>query len=190
MGIEDLDKLDAQFAGTDAAKRGSFDPIPVDAKVKVVVKNQKGAIVGANQTKVCKVTFETVLPDQYAGKRIWHDFWLTDANLKYLKRDLITLGWLNPDGSLPQGKLLSQLMSADNQSLIGLGAEVTVGQEPYSIVNQDTGQEEMRIKNTIKFFNSTYKYVPPPKDAGAPDTASPPDAPPTGQPGQDDDIPF
>jgi hypothetical protein len=185
MGLEDLDRLEAAFAKAEPAKSGGdYTPIPEDTRVKLVVINQKPAIVGAKQTPVCKITCEVVEPPQYAAKKIWHDFWLTEANAKYLKRDLIVLGWpgLTPEGKLVQGYRVTQLLQPNDNSLINLGAEVTVGIEEYSAVNQQTGAEERRVKNTIKFFNSTYKYSGPPKQKPA-EAGTPP-------PPSDDDLPF
>jgi hypothetical protein len=110
--------------------------------------DQKFVQVGQKQTPVCKVTFEVVSPKEYAGERpskIWHDFWMTVPNVSYLKRDLKILGW--------DGDRISILSQSDNASLIGLGADVTVGVEEYE--NKDG---EKRTKNTIKFFNAIYKH--------------------------------
>lgn len=194
-GLEDLGKLDAQFAGTEAASAGvgSFEVIPEDTKVAVIVKKQTGDMVGQNQTPVCKITFEVVAPAVYAKKKIWHDFWLTEANLKYLKRDLTTLGWQSPPNKP------TQLMQATDASLLNLGAQVTVGIEQYQAKDKQTGQllfvpvdgqqvPDMRKKNVIKFFNAPYKAAPP--AAPAPSMPPPAAIPPQVQPIPGDDIPF
>lgn len=208
VGLEDLDKLDAGWDGAQPAKPGGeFTVIPEDTEVYVVVSDQKPAIVGEKQTAVCKVTFEVVAPADWAGKPIWHDFWLTAKNLPYLKRDLGMLGW--------QGKP-SQLLENEDSSLVTLGAKVRVGVEQYQAKDKQSGQllytvvdgqqvPTMRTKNTIKYFDEPYKHAfpggegAPAGDEGAPDTASPPGTPPTRgsaagaqapQPAADDDIPF
>lgn len=146
---------------------GGWTVIPEGTKVKVVAMDQKYTEVGQKGTPVCKVTFEVVAPTQYAGPhpvKIWHDFWLTIPNVSYLKRDLEILGW--------QGEKLSILKQGDDGSMIGLGAEVTVGVEKY----QDK-HDETRTKNVIKFFNATYKHQGVGAEAGA--TSA-----------DDEDIPF
>lgn len=187
MGLEDLERLDGDWDNTQPAKAGGeYTVIPDDTKVKVVVSDQKPSIVGKNQTAVCKVTFEVVAPAEYAPKPIWHDFWLTPKNLPYLKRDLGILGW--------QGKP-SQLLASDDASLVGLGAEATVGVEEYQPNDKHTGapmvdgagQPVTRSKNTIKYFDGPYQHnaEAAPADAGAA-APGPADKP----PGPEDDIPF
>lgn len=188
MSLEDLDKLDAAFNSAEPAKGGGdYTPIPEDTRVKLVIMNQKPANVGQRQTPVCKITCEVVEPAQYAPKKIWHDLWLTEANVKYLKRDLIVLGWpgLTADGKPVQGYRITQLLQPNDASLMNLGAEVTVGIEVYKVVDQRTGEEVPRTKNIIKCFNTTYKYSGPPKALPAPQPAP---APQGALP--DDDIPF
>jgi hypothetical protein len=45
-----------------------------------------------NRTAGYKMTFEVVEPTEFAGRRFWHDCWLTPAALPQSKRDLGKLG--------------------------------------------------------------------------------------------------
>jgi hypothetical protein len=147
-----MNDLDSMFERVEAAQKGSFGVIPAKTKVKVKVIEQKFAYSSQKNTPGVKVVLE-VGDGDYAGKRIWHDFWLTEKNLPFLKRDLATLGF---DGKL------STLASETCQSLIGLGAEVTVDVEEYEAKNKETGQYEKRQKNRVAFWNNHWS---PPQDA-------------------------
>ena len=48
-----------------------------------------------------KLTFE-VQNDQYKGRKLWHDIWLTQASKAIAKRDLQKLGVTNPKEQLKQ----------------------------------------------------------------------------------------
>ncbi len=136
-----VDRLDKDYEEAEAADPGadSFDPIPDKTVVDVVVIEQKYDEVGENATSVCKATFE-VTTEKYIKKRIWHDFWLTEPNLTYLKRDLGLIGW--------EGKKLSALMNKTDTSLLRCAASVTVGIEKFKDRNGND-----RTKNVIKYFN-------------------------------------
>lgn len=144
----DLDSIDKAWTGaTPAAPGGTgFEPLPAGTKAKVAVMNQKPARVGDKQTPVCKVTFEVVEPTEYAGRRVWHDFWITVPNVPYLKRDLAILGW--------KGGKVSALMEETDASLINLGAVIEVDVEEYT--DRDGNP---RSKNVIRFFEAP--YTPP-----------------------------
>lgn len=138
--LNDLDKKYEQAEAADAGS-GNFDPIPEGKTVLVIAKEQKSDQVGEKGTPVCKVTFEVESPEEYAGKRIWHDFWLTENNFPYLKRDLgEKMGWTGKP---------SQLMEASDASVIGLKALATVGVESYVDKNGND-----RKKNIVKFFDA------------------------------------
>lgn len=138
--FEDLDKL---WKTTEPAPPGgsSFDPVPDGTEVAVIVTDQKFDRVGEKQTAVVKVTFEVAEPEQYRGKKVWHDFWLTSNNLKYLMRDLTLLGWRG---------LPSQLMKSDDSSLIALAVRVVLGVEEYTARDGVT----KKLKNTVAFFKA------------------------------------
>lgn len=170
---EDIDK--AWQNATPAAagsSGGNFEPIPEGTKVNLVVTDQKPKYVGGNQTPCCKVTFECA-DEAYADKKVWHDFWITGPNVDYLKRDLGVLGW--------KGDKLSDLMREEDNSLMALGANVTVGVETYEKV-MDSGDTQVRHKNVIKFFNAPFQYVPKGEGQAAPPAKAPPKAPPAGPP--------
>lgn len=153
MSMEELEKLDEAYAKAEAAKQGggggSFPPIPEGTHVKAVICDQKPAIVGEKQTAVCKVTFEVVEPEEYAGRRIFHDLWLTVKNAPYLKRDLTLLGW--------PGEKVTALMEESDSSLMCCGAELMTGE--VEVYTDKNGNE--RQKTTIAFLEKPFHYTPP-----------------------------
>lgn len=151
-----IDDLDNKFDQIEAAQRGSFGVIPAKAKVRVRVTSQKFDYSRQKNTPGVKVVLE-VGDGDYVGKKIWHDFWLTEKNLPYLKRDLATLGFT--------GKL-STLAQETNTDLIGLGAEITVDVEEYEAQNKETGQYEKRQKNKVAFWNTHWT---PPQESATPE---------------------
>lgn len=163
------DDIDKAWQTAEPAKAGgaAYDPIPEGTKVNLVITSQKPAYVGQNQTPCVKVVFECV-DEAYADRKVWHDFWVTEANVKYLKRDLGILGW--------KGQKLSDLMREKDTSLMCLGANATVGVESYEKV-LDSGEAVTRQKNTIQFFNETFTYVPKAEGKAAPAAAAAPKPP-------------
>ncbi len=150
--FDDIDK--AWGTQEPAPPGGNYPVIPNGTKgIRVAVIDQKADYIGGNETPDVKVTFEVVEPENFEGVRIWHDFWITRANVPYLKRDLLTLGW--------KGEKISALMDPNNADLIGLGAEVTVNEEEY----EKDGQK--RKKNTVRFFDAPWK-PPAPAEGEAP----------------------
>ena len=144
--LEDIDKAWVGAAPAPAGTGGAYDPLPAGTKAKLAITNQKPARVGQKNTAVCKVTFEVVEPADFAGRRVWHDFWITAPNVPYLKRDLGILGW--------KGVKLSQLMEEPDASLINLGAAVELDVEDYT--DRDGNSKS---KNIIKFFEAP--FTPP-----------------------------
>lgn len=147
-----MKELDTLFERTEAASRGSFGVIPDKTRVKVRVTSQKFDYSINKGTPGVKVVLE-VAEGEYESKKIWHDFWLTEKNLPYLKRDLATLGYA--------GKL-TILAQESCVELIGLGAEITVTVEEYEAQNKETGELEKRSKNKVAFWNS--HWSPPQED--------------------------
>lgn len=161
-----FDEIDKAFETTVPAAPMAgrdFSPLPEGSKVRLAVVNQQSAMVGANQTPVCKVTFEVMEPagkewnPDWKGRKVWHDLWITPANVQYLKRDLTILGWT--------GKKVSALMDPADSSLMALGAEVVLGIEKYT---DKEGNE--KSKNIIRFF--TGSWAPPVSDAEMPEPSS------------------
>lgn len=171
--VDELDKIDQAFSDTEPAPGGNFDPIPEGTEVAVVITNQKADRVGENQTPVCKVTFEVMEPETHKTKKIWHDLWITMNNVKYLKRDLATLGWKEAK--------LSQLLVENDHSLMCCGARVVTA-APEEYVDRNGNQ---RQKSVISYFKEHYEYTPTPAEAekGAPATAA-------AAPVKEEDIPF
>lgn len=136
--------LDDAFDRAEAASKGSGGGvIPDKTKVKVRVIEQKFFYSSQKNTPGVKVVLEVGEGD-YGGRKIWHDFWLTEKNIPYLKRDLATLGFTGKLSSLAQGA---------STDLIGMGAEITVAIEEYESQNKETGELEKRSKNRVAFWN-------------------------------------
>jgi hypothetical protein len=166
--LNTFDEIDKAFGQAEAAKpmSGGFTPLPEGTRVRLAVIDQRGARVGQNQTPVCKVTFEVMEPaadfrgewdPSWKGRKVWHDLWITPANVSYLKRDLNFLGWT--------GKKVSALMDASDSSLMALGAEAVLGVESYEDKNGNTAQ-----KNVVRFF--TGPWTPPVSDAEMPEPSA------------------
>ena len=97
----DHDRLQKSWATTKAADDQS--PIPA-GEYKAHVVN--GELFSAKSgTPGYKVTLEVIGGD-YAGRRVWHDVWLSEAALPMAKRDLKKLGVEQPsqlERPLPDG---------------------------------------------------------------------------------------
>jgi hypothetical protein len=92
-----------------------------------------------------KMTFAIVEPSEYAGRRFWHDCWLTPAALPSSKRDLLKIGVTN----LEQ---LEQPLPARIRCLVKL-----------ALRRDDDGNE----RNKVRSFN-VIGIVEPERDAFAP----------------------
>jgi hypothetical protein len=66
----------------DALPAGTYRALVVDG---AVATSRKG-------TRSYKVTFQILEPAEHAGRKVFHDFWFSDAALPYSKRDLAKLG--------------------------------------------------------------------------------------------------
>lgn len=83
---------------------GEFVPVPRGEYVCHVTKGEAKEI-GSKETPTYQIEF-TVIDGEYAGRRLWHDCWLTDAAWPYSKRDLGKLGITTPERMeqpLPRG---------------------------------------------------------------------------------------
>ncbi len=96
MGLSDIlangdlnrDDLRKLWESTEAAD--NFGPLPPSEYVAVIVAGELAAS-RTNATPGYKLTFR-VTEGQHAGRKFWHDCWLTPAALPQTKRDLAPLG--------------------------------------------------------------------------------------------------
>jgi hypothetical protein len=86
--------FDDLWNATDAA--GERDPLPPGRYLCLVV-NGELAESRTKATPSYKLTFEVVEPTDFAGRKLWHDLWLTPKALPTSKRDLAKLGIVRPD---------------------------------------------------------------------------------------------
>ena len=143
------------------AAAGDFEPLP-PGRYSCLVVDGKRAESKAKATPSYKVTFEVIEPAEFAGRKLWHDLWLTAKALPTSKRDLAKLRIIRPD----------QMRQAPPTGLI---AEVKV-----ALRTGDDGESFNRVSG----FEVTGEA--PPTDALEPDgeelsddeVAAPPPAPP------------
>lgn len=87
LDSETRNELSRQFEETEAAlefeplPRGDYDVNVVHGEVCVSERNTPGYTVALE-----------VNDGPYCGRRIWHTFWLSEAALRYSKRDMAKLG--------------------------------------------------------------------------------------------------
>ena len=74
---------------TDAA--GEMGPLPAGEYTADIVAGELETS-RTNSTPGYKMTFSVVEPVEFAGRRFWHDCWLTPAALPQSKRDLAKIG--------------------------------------------------------------------------------------------------
>lgn len=99
------DDFNTLWESTDAA--GDFEPLP-PGSYTCLLTDSKLAESRLKQTPGFKITFEVITPAKYAGRKIWHDLWLTAKALPTTKRDLAKLGITHPDQmgkALPTGMM-------------------------------------------------------------------------------------
>ena len=82
------DSLRRSWNTTEAA--GDFEPLPPGVYVARIATGELFA-AKTNGTPGYKLTF-AVLEGEHAGRKFWHDVWLTEAALPMAKRDLAKLG--------------------------------------------------------------------------------------------------
>jgi hypothetical protein len=83
------DDFDALWDETDAA--GDDVPLPAGTYRCLVVAGELSQSRGKG-TPSFKMTLEVIAPAPFAGRRVWHDLWLTPKALPTAKRDLAKLG--------------------------------------------------------------------------------------------------
>jgi hypothetical protein len=76
------------FDATEAAAEQT--PLPKGRYIADIV--QSGEHIASTGSRSYKLTFEVQEPAEHAGRRIWHDIWLTLKALPYAKRELAKLG--------------------------------------------------------------------------------------------------
>lgn len=86
---EILEGFDTEFQDTEVAK--DFSPVPADIDVGLEVTEQSWIRSGSG-TAGLQLTMEIMEPVKHEGSRIWHTFWITSKNLKYVKRDVSKFG--------------------------------------------------------------------------------------------------
>ncbi len=149
------EQLDTAWGGTPPAPppgESSGDLIPDKTRVWAIVHDQRFKQTPNTGTMYINIPFEIVGPPQYAGKWIWHKFFITGNTLQYLKRDFEILGWLIPK--------LSAILTPEDNSLVGFGAEFMVGNESYdkNDVDPNTGAPITTkvTKNIVKMFTGAF----------------------------------
>jgi hypothetical protein len=97
----DRDDLARAWDQTEAA--ADLGPLPRGQYIATILSGEP--TTSRKDTPGYKLTFQ-VLEGDYAGRRFWHDLWLTKAALPMTKRDLLKLGVRSLDQldrPLPQG---------------------------------------------------------------------------------------
>jgi hypothetical protein len=89
-GGDDFNDL---WDSTDAA--GEFEPLP-SGRYRALIADGKLAESRANKTPSYKLTFEILEPAAFAGRKVFHDLWLTPKALPTTKRDLAKLRIVTP----------------------------------------------------------------------------------------------
>src|SRR6516225_7859935 len=80
----------------ETAAAGEFEPLP-SGRYKALVADGKLAESHANKTPSYKLAFEILEQAAFAGRRVFHDLWLTPKALPATKRDLAKLRIHTPE---------------------------------------------------------------------------------------------
>ena len=128
--LRKLRELDEEWDGTEAAQEGAFEPLP-DGDYDLIVVDAEMA-ESQNGNVGLNVQFE-VVKGEHEGRSVYHTFWLTKANLKYVKRDLAILGY-EPGAT-------SEILKA-KPKLMHKKASARLGQETY----------DGKTRNRVKWF--------------------------------------
>ena len=88
--LAQLQQLDQDWQETEPAQEGSFEPLP-EADYELIVIDAEMAKSSAGNVGL-NVQFEVTQGD-HEGRYVYHTFWLTKPNLKFVKRDLAILGY-------------------------------------------------------------------------------------------------
>jgi hypothetical protein len=87
------DDFNAMWDETAAA--GEFEPLP-SGRYKSLIADGRLAESKTNKTPSYKLTFEILEPAAFAGRKVFHDLWLTPKALATSKRDLAKLRITTP----------------------------------------------------------------------------------------------
>jgi hypothetical protein len=99
MAEDKRPRLDEILSGVDVdfnklwestAAAGEFEPLP-SGRFKALVANGELAESRTNKTPSYKLTLEILEPPAFAGRKLFHDLWLTAKALATSKRDLAKL---------------------------------------------------------------------------------------------------
>ncbi len=74
-----------------ATTAGEFGPLPRGEYVARIIAGELKQS-RSNSTPGYSLTFEVLTPDEFKGRKFWHDCWLTPAAMPQSKRDLGKLG--------------------------------------------------------------------------------------------------
>ncbi len=77
------------------AAAGEFEPLP-PGRYKALIADGKLAESKANKTPSYKVVFEIREPAAFAGRKVFHDLWLTPKALSATKRDMAKMRIVTP----------------------------------------------------------------------------------------------
>ncbi len=107
-GASGAESLNRQWNNTEAATE--YAPLPSGEYTFRITKGELST--ARNGTPGYKLTLE-VTEGEHAGRRVWHDLWLTSAAMSFTKRDLAKIGVASleqlerplPQGILVKGKL-------------------------------------------------------------------------------------
>jgi hypothetical protein len=87
LGLQDHDALERAWQSTQAAKERS----PIPAGVYEAYATDGRLFTSTRGTPGYKLEFE-ICKGEHAGRKVWHDLWLTTAAIAMTKRDLAKLG--------------------------------------------------------------------------------------------------
>jgi hypothetical protein len=86
--------FNALWDSTEAA--GEFEPLP-SGRYKALIADGRLAESKANKTPSYKLAFEIIEPAAFAGRKVFHDLWLTPKALPVTKRDLAKMRIFTPE---------------------------------------------------------------------------------------------
>jgi hypothetical protein len=98
------------------------------------------------------LTFEVQEPAEHAGRRVWHDIWLTPKALPYAKRELLKLG-IETGAQLRQSLpvvircSVALIVERDDESDVGRNRVrdfkvVEIIRDPFDFDEEDVGENK------------------------------------------------
>lgn len=88
--MDKLKEFDEQWKNTAPAEDCNFEPIPEGDYSCIVIDAEMTK--SSTDNIGLNVQFE-VVEGEYEGRSVYHTFWITDNNIKFVKRDLEILGY-------------------------------------------------------------------------------------------------